>query len=316
MQFCIDKYGSTPVIRQIQEQIKLAVTMGFFRSGDTLPSIREVEKQTGINRGQIHKAYLGLKESGLVVLTRGKGAIVSTVAVSPRSMNDRCLQLSKSIVSKVRQLGVSPTAFARYLTQHAQETERSSPFIAYVTGSKALAMNRAAEISQLWQVAIVGLTPQELKRALRDGCKLRKMLVTHIERDFIRSQVQNKNIDVIPIEIHYTEKTIKDLSQIKANSSVSLVLTQNAVKNSRFIIEGLLKWTKSPGIQISVFPLRDITSLQELLDSSDCDCVVLGASAQSEVPEELKRRPNVLVLKAQLDTASLEAARIRAGVII
>jgi DNA-binding transcriptional regulator YhcF (GntR family) len=315
MQFCIEKYGSTAVVKQIQEQIKLAVTMGLVRSGDTLPSIREVEKQTGINRGQIHKAYLGLKKSGLVVLTRGKGAIVSTSIVSPHSINEKCLQLSKNIVSRVQQLGVSPTAFARYLTQHAQEIERSAPLIAYVAASKAGAEQRAAEISQLWQVPIIGLTPQELKRA-PEGCKIRRILVNHILRDYIRSQVRNKKIDVIPIEIHYTEKTIKNLSRMKANSSVLLVLTQNAVRNSRFIIEGIQKWTKSPGVRISVFSLGDIASFQNLVNSSRYDFVIVGASAESEVPEALKRNPKVLVLKAQLDTASLEAARIRAGVLI
>ena len=47
-------------IKQIQEQIKLSIAMGVLKRGDILPSIREVEKQTGINRGQIHRAYLAL----------------------------------------------------------------------------------------------------------------------------------------------------------------------------------------------------------------------------------------------------------------
>jgi len=44
--------------KQIQEQIKLSIAMGVLKRGDLLPPIREVEKQTGINRGQIHRAYL------------------------------------------------------------------------------------------------------------------------------------------------------------------------------------------------------------------------------------------------------------------
>jgi DNA-binding FadR family transcriptional regulator len=44
MEFIIKQHSSVPVIKQIQEQVKLAVWMGIVRSGDSLPSIREVER--------------------------------------------------------------------------------------------------------------------------------------------------------------------------------------------------------------------------------------------------------------------------------
>ncbi len=68
MEFQIEKNNPVPVIRQIQEQIKLSIAMGVLKRGDILPLIREVGKQTGINRGQIHRAYLALRESGLLML--------------------------------------------------------------------------------------------------------------------------------------------------------------------------------------------------------------------------------------------------------
>jgi GntR family transcriptional regulator len=77
MDFYIEEHSSTSVINQIQEQIKLAVAMGVLRVGDTLPSIRDIEKQTGINKCQIYKAYSALKQSGLLLLTRGKGTVVA-----------------------------------------------------------------------------------------------------------------------------------------------------------------------------------------------------------------------------------------------
>src|SRR5512136_3034074 len=124
MEFYIEKHSSTPVIKQIEEQIKFAVMMGIFRNGDTLPSIRDIEKQTGIHHSQIHKAYLALRRSGLLVLTRGKGSVISTATDSPRSVGENCRKLGQQVTSKARQLGLSPTAFARYLSRHAQENER------------------------------------------------------------------------------------------------------------------------------------------------------------------------------------------------
>ena len=40
-EFIIKQHSSVSVIKQIQEQVKLAVWMGIVRSGDSLPSIRE-----------------------------------------------------------------------------------------------------------------------------------------------------------------------------------------------------------------------------------------------------------------------------------
>ena len=154
MEFHIEKHSSTPVAKQIEEQIKLAVMMGIFRNGDTLPSIRDIEKQTGINRSQIHKAYLDLRRSGLLVLIRGKGSVITMATDYPRTMNENCHKLSKTVLSKIRQLGVSPTAFARYLSQHAQESERKKPFILYVDTHEEIALQKAAEISKLWRVPV------------------------------------------------------------------------------------------------------------------------------------------------------------------
>ena len=51
-----------------------------------------------------------------------------------------------------------------------QELERRIPFIAYVDPLKPFALSQAAELSQLWQVPVIGLTIPELakRRAQRN----------------------------------------------------------------------------------------------------------------------------------------------------
>jgi DNA-binding transcriptional regulator YhcF (GntR family) len=316
MEFYIDKHSSIPAIAQIEEQIKLAVAMGVFRDGDTLPSIREVEKQTGVNRGKIHRAYLALRKSGLLVLARGRGSVVTAPAASVRSTNERCLQLSKSAISKARQVGIPPTVFARYLSRQAQEDERSKPFISYVDDMEDRAKQRAAEISSLWQVPVAGMSVLELKMALRSGAISKRVLVNHLRRDYIRSIIPSKRIDVIPIEVVYTEQTIKDLGKIKADSSVMRILAPQQVGNAPFIIAQLRKWVTSSGVEISWISERDVSSFEKLLNDSKYDRVIIDHGIMSQVPQELRRSPRILWVRRQLDPASLETARMRAGVII
>ena len=187
MRLHIEKHSPVPVVKQIQEQIKLSMAMGMLRTGDILPSIREIEKQTGINRGQIHRAYLALRQSGLLSPAPGKRTAVAVTAIAPHFINDKCQQLSKDVIRQIREIGVPPTVFARYLGRNAQDNEREVPFIAYVDLEKEIALQRAEQVSQMWQVSVSGLTVEELEAAFDRGNGPRKVLVNHLIRDSIGS---------------------------------------------------------------------------------------------------------------------------------
>jgi GntR family transcriptional regulator len=303
-------------VAQIEEQIKLAVTMGVFKNGDRLPSIREVEKQTGINRGKIHRAYLSLKKSGLLVLAGRRGALIAAPATSARPLSQKCLLLSKKIIRQVSLHGIPPIVFARYLSRQAQEIEHRKPFLAFADDVKEIAERRAEEIARLWQVPVIGMTVQELKASTRKGSPPRKILANHLRRDYIRSMVSNKKIDVIPIEVVYTEQTKNDLARIETNSSVLRVLAQPYAKNAPFIIAQLRNWVKAPGVRISWISISDLSDIKQVLNGSRYDRVIMDPGILSGVPEKLLHNPRLLLIRMQLNPASLESARIKAGVII
>jgi GntR family transcriptional regulator len=316
MEFCIDKHSSTPVSNQIQEQIKLAVVMGIFRDGDTLPSIRDIEKQTGINRSQIHKAYLSLRKSGLLVLTRGKGTVIATSADSPRSIDDKCRKLSKSIISKIRQMGVSPTAFARYLSRHAQDQERQAPFILYVDNYEEYAALTADEISKLWQVPILGVAFKDLKRAISGHPGRVKILVSHIMCDSVRAMLGRNKSDAIPIEMHSAQPAFQVVNKIRPNSSVLVLYKPQPSHQVQFIMAAVKRLMEPRGIRISSCSARSMSQVRALLRKSEYDYYYVGPAARGEVPPEMRNDPRVLQINPQLDPASLESARIRAGVIM
>ena len=316
MEFLIVHHGFVPVIKQIQEQVKLAVWMGTIRSGDNLPSIREVESKTGVNRAQVYRAYKALGQSGVLVLKRGrgKGAVVSTAAASPDSINSKCSTLTKNIAAKVRRLGISPTAYARYLSQQMQELERRAPFIAYVDPLKAFALSQAAELSQLWQVPVIGLTIPELESAARKGTQVRKALASHLMRDSVQSSLPGRTIEVIPVEIRYSDQMIAELDRIRPHSSVLRVLPQRFLPYAGFIRAQLQKWIKAPGVEISLVTAAD-RSFEKLLKDSKYGFIIVDPTLLGEIPREVQKSRHILLVRLQLDQKSLEAARIRAGVI-
>jgi DNA-binding transcriptional regulator YhcF (GntR family) len=313
MDFFIEKHSS---VAQIEEQIKLAVAMGVYRNGDRLPAIREVEKQTGVNRGKIYRAYLSLMRSGFLVLARGRGAVIAAPALSDRPKNQECIRLSKRTLQKARQYGIPPTVFARYLSRQAQEMERSEPFIAFVDDVKEVAERRAGEISELWQVPVIGMTVMRLRYALRKGSVPQKILANHLRRDYIRAMISSKKIDVISIEVVYTEQTKKDLSQIKANSSVLRILAHPYVKNARFIVAQLQSWVRASEVEISWISAQDLSHIEKILNGSRYDRIIMDPGITSIVPEKVLCDRRLLLIRLQINPASLEAARIRCGVLI
>jgi DNA-binding transcriptional regulator YhcF (GntR family) len=316
VEFIIEHHGFVPVIQQIQEQVKLAVWMGNIRSGDILPSIREVEKKTGVNRAQVYRAYRALGKSGLVVLKRGrgKGAVVSTAPASADLINTKCRTLTKNLAAKVRRLGISPTAYARYLSQQMQELERRVPFIAYVDPLKTFALSKAAELSQLWQVPVVGLTALELENAARKGTQLRKALTNHLICDRVQSSLAGRRIEVIPVEVSYSDQMIAELDRIRPHSSVLRVIPPQFLPHAGFIRAQLQKRIKAPGVEISLVSVAD-RSFEKLLKGSKYDYIIADPTLLSEIPHEVQKSRSILMVRLQLDLKSLEAARIRAGVI-
>jgi DNA-binding transcriptional regulator YhcF (GntR family) len=315
MEFQIEKNSPVPAIKQIQEQIKLSIAMGVLKRGDFLPPIREVEKQTGINRGQIHRAYLALRHSGLLSPAHGKRTVVALSAAAPDSINIKCQELSKDIIKRIRRIGVSPIAFSRYLSRSAQEDERRSPFIAYVDPDKETALRRAEQVSRFWHASIVGLSADEFKLALDRRSKLRKVLVNHLIADSIRRIPRGKKIDIIPIEICYTEQTIKALEKTKT-SSILVLLPNHAISSARFIVEQLHKWMKCKDANISWMSVDEVADFRHLLNDSQYDRILVSPGARSKVPVELHHSSRILLLQMELDPEGLEIARIRAGVIV
>jgi len=317
MEFSIEQHSLIPVIKQIQEQVKLAVWMGTIHSGDSLPSIREVERKTGVNRAQVYRAYKALGQSGVLVLNRGrgKGAVVSTAAASRDSINSKCSTLTRNIAAQVRRLGISPTAYARYLSQQMQELERRAPFIAYVDPLKTFAVSQAAELSQLWQVPVVGLTVQELESTVRNKTHLRKAITNHIIRDLVQSSLSGKTIEVIPVEVRYSDQMIAELDRIKPHSSVLRVIPPTFLPYAGFIGAQMQKLIKAPDVEISLVSVAD-RSFETLLKGSQYDLIIVDPTLLSEIPREVQKNCKILMVQMQLDQKSLEAVRIRAGVIV
>ena len=76
----VNPASSTPLYSQVVEQIKHAVASGRLRSGDQLPSVREMAIDLRINPNTVAKAYRELERDGVVQARQGSGVFVADQA--------------------------------------------------------------------------------------------------------------------------------------------------------------------------------------------------------------------------------------------
>jgi hypothetical protein len=223
--------------------------------------------------------------------------------------------LTEDIIQRLRRIGVSPIAYARYLSRSAQEDERKSPFIAYVDWDRGTALRRAEQVSRLWQASVVGLSVDEYIFALAHRSKLRKVLVNHLALDSIRRIPGKRKIDIIPIEIRYTAQTIRTLEKTGSNSSILIVLPNHAVSVAPFIVEQLHKLIKCKDADISWVAVDEVADFEQLQNNSRYNRILVSPGARDIVPAGQRRASRILQLEMEFDPEGLEIARISAGVI-
>jgi GntR family transcriptional regulator len=76
LQFHLDGTSGVPAYLQVVQQVKRSLRLGVLRSGDQLPTVREVVASLAINPNTVLKAYRELEREGLVVSRPGQGTFV------------------------------------------------------------------------------------------------------------------------------------------------------------------------------------------------------------------------------------------------
>ena len=73
----IDFEADTPIYMQLRRQIIQGIALGQLKEGESLPSVRQMAEDIGINLHTVNKAYNLLKVDGFVTIDRRKGAIIN-----------------------------------------------------------------------------------------------------------------------------------------------------------------------------------------------------------------------------------------------
>lgn len=74
-----DTNSDIPIYLQLRNQIVKGIGRGELKAGESLPTVRQLAVDAGINTMTVNKAYQLLKSEGFIVIDRRKGAAVCPV---------------------------------------------------------------------------------------------------------------------------------------------------------------------------------------------------------------------------------------------
>ena len=85
MLIAVDAAAAEPLYLQIRNQIVAGIATGQLEPGQSLPSVRSLASDLGINLHTVNKAYAVLRDEGYVRMRGRAGAVIADPAAADRA---------------------------------------------------------------------------------------------------------------------------------------------------------------------------------------------------------------------------------------
>jgi GntR family transcriptional regulator len=121
--------SSTPIFRQIIDQVRLSAARGSAQTGTQLPSVRALAERLVLNPNTVARAYAELAREGLIETQPGKGVFLAR----PRQMYTRPERLRRlepaldALVNEAIALNFVPTELVEALQKKLSKLNLSDP---------------------------------------------------------------------------------------------------------------------------------------------------------------------------------------------
>lgn len=197
MQFLLDKNQKSTLFEQAREQLISALHMGRLRSGDRLPSVRQVALRNNLNLKTAFAIYQRLKGEGYIEIRTGSGAYISDIE---RMDLDQAYCLSifhliKANLAQASQLKIAPRQYAELVQSFVDKSQVNKTQVAVIECNQEQSNLFATELAERLQV---GVTPVILSELDNPDPKLAKTLARmnyFVTTDFHFNQVKEFGAD-------------------------------------------------------------------------------------------------------------------------
>ena len=119
----LDPRDSTPIYAQLERGVRAAIATGRLRSGDQLPTVRQMAVELQVNANTVARVYAELERSGVIETKRGVGSFISASpsrAHPPRDHERRVRAFVTRVLADAGAQGLSADDVIAGLRAHAK----------------------------------------------------------------------------------------------------------------------------------------------------------------------------------------------------
>ena len=107
-----------PIYIQIVEKIRLEIISGKLKTGERLPSVRELALTARVNPNTMQKALAELEDEGLVYTERTNGKFVTeNVELIEKIKNELAKEKVNNYLNDMKNIGISYNEAVKYLQE-------------------------------------------------------------------------------------------------------------------------------------------------------------------------------------------------------
>ena len=108
--------NNIPIYIQLVEQLKIYIISGSIKSGERLPSVRELALQSKVNPNTMQKALVELEELGLIYTERTNGKFVTDDKKLIEKIKDEyAYDIAKKYFNSMMEIGINRNDAIKYL---------------------------------------------------------------------------------------------------------------------------------------------------------------------------------------------------------
>lgn len=111
-----------PIYLQLIDTLQLKIISGIYKSGDKLPSVRELASEASVNPNTMQKALTELERKHLVFTQRTSGRFITEdIDLINEIRNDLALKEIKNFISNMKNIGYSEKEILGIINEFIKE---------------------------------------------------------------------------------------------------------------------------------------------------------------------------------------------------
>jgi GntR family transcriptional regulator len=122
----VERASDEPVYEQIARQIRERVVTGKLPVGASLPTVRTLASDLGVNLNTVARAYWLLEEEGFVRIHDRSGAEIIAPTRKPAAARERLRDELRRLLARMRQAGMAPEELQRLTEREIQSIGNGS----------------------------------------------------------------------------------------------------------------------------------------------------------------------------------------------